>query len=264
MVLVVSAGERQSAVDKAVTRLRASGATVLGTVLNRVGRPAATRATAGAGAPAAAGGWQDTGSGMFAAAVGGPAASPKPVKKSPETSDAPASGPARRVVASTTPKTAPVEKKVVVEGPAPAGTPEESFDADDLNVADVLSAVTFDEPAEAETSESDEPFAAAVPEEEAPDDLDALTERLAEEIASGVEGDDAGPASEPADGAGDADEAADGEPEAPAKPRVRVVRTRPGPDASLDRLVDRHIDASLPDKGAAPGRDAETGRGSRR
>ncbi len=125
VVLVVSAGERQSAVDKAVTRLRASGATVLGTVLNRVGRPAATRATAGAGAPAAAGGWQDTGSGMFAAAVGGPAASPTPAKEARSASrapDAPAAGPARRVVASTSPAAKPAAAPVAEELPSPSAS----------------------------------------------------------------------------------------------------------------------------------------------
>ncbi len=136
-------------------------------------------------------------------------------------------------------------------------------------MADVLSAVTFDEPAEPDaqaeqkngTEESE-----ATPKAEAPEDLDAFTERLAEEIASGVEGDEDDPASPETETRTPTQPEAEPETgtDPPAKPRTRVVRTRPGPDASLDRLVDRHIDASLPDQGAAPGRDAETGRGSRR
>ena len=296
VVLVVSAGERQSAVDRAVTRLRTAerpywAPCSTGWAARRPRGPPPGRAPP----PRRAAG-RTPGRACSRRPWAGRRPAPAPAKRTRDdeaAQDAPAAGPGRRVVASTRRHAEPaVPVAAAAEDPTPPAPPaaggasegggglEHAGDGaglDELNAADVLSAVTFDELAEPEQrGERDD--AGSVAKGGASEDLDVLTERLAEEIASTVEGEGDGegdgegkrdredPAAANAKGESreDADADTDADAEPPAKPRARVVRTRPGPDASLDRLVDRHIDASLPDQGAAPGRDAETGRGSRR
>ena len=251
VLLVVSAGERQGVVDRTVARLRASGAEVLGTVLNRVGRPRPATAAGRGGAPAALeSGWQDQGSGMFAAAMGTTSTGGEAGGTGGAGGEA--GGGARRVRSATPGRAAadPVGAtggEAAASAPAPeaseavATAPEPPADEAELDVADVLAAVHAGEPAAA-------PDADAAGTEEDPD-LDELTAELAERIASDATADAAG-------SAGDADNADDERsPDAGDDPDAWATPARSAPgDAALDRLVDRHINASLPGREPLNGR----------
>lgn len=314
VVLVVSSGEHQSKVDKAVARLRASGARVLGTVLNRVGKPAPVSAEAEAKMRSLPGGWQDQGSGMFAAAVGGPARSPEKSREAsaaPEAeapTAAPVNGHARVAAAAAPVAVARRMGDAVTDTPAPSEGVNESLelegDLDDLNLSDEPSRTDkpgrtdepglSDKPGLSNLSSSSDPsddfgdeFLASdvlagveleadeveAPSAEADDatlgDVDQIAEDLAERLASDPQprGDTA--PEEATDEATDkaTDELADID--APTReshtPHAEQA-SRPDleSDSSLDRLVDRHIDASLSGSGESEHTGARPNVDSRR
>ncbi|BAM03258.1 P-loop NTPase family protein [Phycisphaera mikurensis] len=251
VVLVVSGGERQAAVDRALARLRASGAVVLGTVLNRMGRPGSPRPGAPASARAALEqGWQDQGSGMFAAAVGGSSAHPRrgpaaeAAKADPPEAATPAAGtaadraavaalaPAARRIGSSDAAEAEAEAASAAAAETPGFGDDQEGSEEDVALDDVLAAVRFgdEEDADGPSGEGSGSGPAAAGRDDAQEapgaevrDPERIAAELAERIASGV------PSSE---GAGTADA---------APPRAAA-----SDEAALDRLVDRHIASSMP------------------